>query len=215
MAAGLEGIEVEVGREAVWVRSAAPLAVLSSAVVGADLAATRHIVNMHVERGYSGEDAAGDLQAFARRLGIAESFVGLMTAAWTQLAATITEVADGVTVTVVATVGLGSPVAAGVSAPSAWQPSTINVIALLDARLPRSAAVNGVITATEAKVGALADAGVVTAEGLPATGTVTDAVVVAWTDRGPILPYLGPGAPGGWLLGRAVRRAVAEGVARA
>ena len=67
------------------------------------------------------------------------------------------------------------------------------------------------ITVTEAKVGALADAGIVTAEGAPATGTVTDAVVLAWTGRGPRLPYLGPGTVAGWCLARAVRRAVREG----
>ena len=73
---------------------------------------------------------------------------------------------------------------------------------------------NGVITATEAKVAALAEGKVVTPEGEPATGTVTDAVVVAWTDRGPVLDYLGPVSPGGWLVARAVRRAVTEGLAR-
>ena len=71
----------------------------------------------------------------------------------------VNEEADGVRVLVVATVGLGAPVAAGVTPPVAWQPSTINVVAVLDAHLDRGAAVNGVITVTEAKVGALADAG--------------------------------------------------------
>jgi adenosylcobinamide amidohydrolase len=105
-------------------------------------------------------------------------------------------------------------VAAGVTLPVAWQPSTINVIAVLDASLDRTTAVNGVITVTEAKVGALADASTATAEGVPATGTVTDAVVVAWTGRGPRVPYLGPGTVAGWCLARAVRRAVAQGIAR-
>jgi adenosylcobinamide amidohydrolase len=94
----------------------------------------------------------------------------------------------------------------------AWQPSTINVVAVIDVDLGRGAAVNGVITVTEAKVGALADAGIMTAEGVPATGTVTDAVVLAWTARGPCLPYLGPGTVAGWCLARAVRRAVLQGI---
>ena len=73
---------------------------------------------------------------------------------------------------------------------------------------------NGVITATEAKVGALVEAGVLTAEGVQATGTVTDAVVIAWTGRGPRVPYLGPGAVAGWCLARAARRAVLDGIPR-
>jgi adenosylcobinamide hydrolase len=207
----IAGVEVDVGPDAVWVRSATPLRTLASAVVGGDLDAARHVVNMHVPRGYASGDPAGDLRAFARRLGIAEPFVGLMTAAFTGQARVVNEEADGVRVLVVATVGLGAPVAAGITPPVAWQPSTINVVAVLDAHLDRGAAVNGVITVTEAKVGALADAGIVAAEGAPATGTVTDAVVLAWTGRGPRLPYLGPGTVAGWCLARAVRRAVREG----
>jgi adenosylcobinamide amidohydrolase len=208
----IAGVEIDVGPAAVWVRSASPLRTLASAVVGGDLDAARHVVNMHVPRGYASDEPAGDLRVFARGLGIVEPFVGLMTAAFTHEARIASEEADGVRVLAVATVGLGAPAAAGVTAPVAWQPSTINVVAVLDAELDRGAAVNGVITVTEAKVGALADAGIVTAEGVPATGTVTDAVVLAWTGRGPRLPYLGPGTVAGWSLARAVRRAVLEGI---
>ena len=95
-----------------------------------------------------------------------------------------------------------------------WLPSTIYLVSVLVARLERCGAVNGVITATEAKVGALTEAGIVTAEGAPATGTVTDAVVLAWTGRGPRVPYLGPGTVAGWCLARAVRQAVLLGIPR-
>lgn len=210
----ISGVEIETGRDAVWVRSVEPLRVLSSAVVGADLAETCHILNMHVPKGYRCGDPAEDLRAFARKLGIAEPFVGLMTAALTHEAAPVTEGADGIVVTAVATVGLGTPVAAGLSPRAPWRPSTINTIVLVDAQLEPGSAVNAVITATEAKVGALSDAGIVTPDGMPATGTVTDAVVVAWTGRGPRLAYLGPATPGGWLVARAVRRAVTEGIKR-
>jgi adenosylcobinamide amidohydrolase len=155
------------------------------------------------------------LRAYAGRIGIAEPFVGLMTAARTEDAATATEADGEVLVTAVVTVGLGRPVAAGATSPRAWHPSTINTIVLVDGRLGPAAAVTGVITATEAKVAALAEGKVVTPDGEPATGTVTDVVVVAWTDRGPLLEYLGPVSPGGWLVARAVRRAVAEGLTRA
>lgn len=209
---GIRGIEVETDREAVWVRSERRLRVLSSALVGGDLEVARHILNMHVEDGYRAEMPAADLIAFARRLGIAEPFVGLLTAARTHEAAVVTEGLDGTTVTAVVTVGLGTPVSTGRSPQAPWRPSTINTIVLVDGTLERPAAVNAVITATEAKVAALAEAGVLTAEGLPATGTATDAVVVAWTGQGPTLAYLGPASLGGWLVGRAVRRAVAQGL---
>ena len=210
----IEDVEIDVGPDAVWVRSAAPLRVLASAVVGGDLDVTRHVVNMHVRRGYDSADPGGDLRAFARGLGIAEPFVGLMTAAFTHEACSVWEEAEGVRVGAVATVGLGVPVAAGVTPPVAWQPSTINVVVLLDAELERATAVNGIITATEAKVGALADAGILTAEGAPATGTVTDSVALVWTGRGRRVPYLGPGTVAGWCLARTVRQAILQGIPR-
>ncbi len=210
----IEGVEVAVGRDAVWVRSRMPLRVLASSVVGGDLDVTRHVVNMHVHRGYHSPDPGADLRAFAGRLGIVEPFVGLMTAAWTDEARVAWEEADGVRVGAVATVGLGVTESAGLTAPAVWQPSTINVVVLIDATLERAAAVNGVITATEAKIGALIEAGIRTAEGDAATGTVTDAVVVAWTGRGPRVPYLGPATVAGWSLARAVRQAVRGGLPR-
>ena len=77
----IEGVEIDVGRDAVWLRSAAPLRVLASAVVGGALDVTRHVVNMHVRGGYDSADPGADLRTFARSLGITEPFVGLMTAA--------------------------------------------------------------------------------------------------------------------------------------
>jgi adenosylcobinamide amidohydrolase len=206
------GVEIDARPDAVWVRSRTPLRILASAVVGGDLDVAHHVVNMHVPRGYDGVDPQGDLYAFARRVGIGGPFVGLMTAAWTHEARIVWEEADGVRVGAVATVGLTTPVAAGVTPPGRWRPSTINVLVVLDAALERAAAVNGVITVTEAKVGALAAARIATAEGEPATGTATDAVVIAWTGRGRAVPYLGPGTGAGWAIGRAVRRAVGQGI---
>ena len=208
----IAGVELAARPDAVWVRSATPLRVLASAVAGGELDTTRHIVNMHVPNGYSAADPAQDLRAFARRSGIAEPFVGLMTAARTDEAQIVWEQADGVHVAATVTVGLSVPVAAGITPPVVWQPSTINGIVVLDASFDRAVAVTGVITITEAKVGALVEAGVTTAEGVPATGTVTDSAVIAWTGRGPRLPYLGPGTPVGRCVAWAVRQAVGRGI---
>jgi adenosylcobinamide amidohydrolase len=55
---------------------------------------------------------------------------------------------------------------------------------------------------------ALAAWDVRTPQGEPATGTSTDAVVVACTGRGEQLRYAGPATPAGWLAARAVRTAM-------
>jgi len=45
-----------------------------------------------------------------------------------------------------------------------------------------------------------------------ATGTTTDAIVIACTGRGRLLPYAGAATDLGFLVGRTVYRAVAQGI---
>jgi adenosylcobinamide hydrolase len=117
-------------------------------------------------------------------------------------------------VEVVATVGVGWPTyaAAPDGAGGTWSPGTINLVVYVPAHLSEAALVNGVITATEAKSQALAEAGV------PGTGTASDAICVAC----PALPaagaaaepYGGPRSRWGAPLARAVHAAVAAGLHR-
>jgi iron complex transport system ATP-binding protein len=193
---------------AIQIASDAPLVVLSSAVVGGGLLRARQIVNMHVPRGYDGRAPADDLAALAVGLGIAEPFVGLMTAVYLDRAQLLVERVGGMIVVGVVTVGLGNTVAAGRSAVADTHPGTINAILIADARLSPAARVNAVISATEAKALALGEAGVLTPEGLPASGTSTDAVVIASTERGELAEYAGPIAPLGAAVARVLRRAV-------
>jgi adenosylcobinamide hydrolase len=200
------------------VRSDVPLAIMSSAVVGGDLAVTRHILNLHVPKDYTDGDHAARLRAAAAALGITEPCVGLLTAAWLDWAEVVSETAEEVQAVVVATIGISHPTAAGVTpaAPPYRQPrpaGTINLILVVDARLSLPARVNLVITATEAKALALMEAGVRAPHGGPASGTGTDAIVVASTERGPLCEYAGPVAPVGALVGRLVRRAMQAAIA--
>jgi adenosylcobinamide amidohydrolase len=73
--------------------------------------------------------------------------------------------------------------------------------------------VNAVMTATEVKAQVLLERDVRTPDGYAATGTSTDAVVVACTERGEVLPYAGPMTTVGWLIGRGVRSALAAALA--
>ena len=213
----LPGITVTFGPRAVRVSSEAPLAVLSSAVVGGGLDELREILNVHVDDKYDGERPEEDLAAVAAELGIRERFVGLMTAAYTEYARCAVESLDEVTVAAVVSIGLSNTSCAGVTPPiaagpaggaAAPGPGTINVILLVDAALTSAAMVNAVITATEAKAMTLAEWDVRTPDGDPASGTSTDTVVVACTGRGEELRYAGPATPVGWLAARAVRAAM-------
>ncbi len=210
----IDGVEVTVDREAVVVTSATPLSVVSSAAVGGGFGRAQTIVNLHVPKNYACGDAAADVARFCRARGLPEPSVGLLTSAWTEKAALVTETANGVTALAVVTVGLGNPVEAGRSPVAAWQPSTINTIVLLDANPDPAAMVNAVITATECKTLALVAAGIRAPEGTLASGTSTDAVVVAATGRGPRHRFGGPVSDLGWVVARAVRSALDDGIHR-
>lgn len=204
----IEGLRWRCNARALHIWSATPLLALSSAVVGGGLAQARHIVNMHVPRGYDGRSPAGDLAALATTLGIDEPFIGLMTAVLLDRAQLLAERAGEQIVLGVVTVGLGNTIAAGRSAAAEPRPGTINAILLVDGRLAPAARVNAIISATEAKTLALAEAGVRTPDGDTASGTSTDAVVVASTERGALAEYAGPIAPLGAAIARVMQRAV-------
>ncbi len=206
----IPGIAFSIDEAAVHVASQEPLTVLSSAIVGGGLRAARHIVNMHVRKDYDAPRPEDDLAASAARLGIAEPFVGMMTAARTQNARVAAETHPEVTVVAIVTVGLSNPTAAGVSPSAVGQPGTVNTILLIDAALTPAAMINAVITATEAKTLVLVEAGVRTPHGGVASGTGTDSIVIATTGRGARFEYAGPISPVGALIGRAVRRAMQE-----
>jgi len=195
---------------ALVLRSERPLQTLSSALVGGGFGQARCIVNRHVDKDYDVRSPADDLIAFAREHDIDEPFVGLMTAVFVDEAQLATTRDGDLTVAIVATAGLGNATASGLSEPASLAPGTINLIVLVDGALTPAALVNGVITATEAKTQALMAHGVQTSGGHPASGTSTDAVVIACTGRGAALPYAGPATRVGWLIGRSVRQALAK-----
>ena len=186
------GVRVEVGREAVVLTSAEPLRVLSSAVHHGGFAEARAIVNLHVDGDDACRDPAGTLEAYARRAGVPAPWIGLMTGAATEHAVAAEETAAGFHALAVVTVGLGNPVAAGASPVAIWAASTINTIVVVDGDPEPAALVNAVITVTEVKGLALREAGLVTADGHAASGTSTDAVVIAATGRGPRARFGGP-----------------------
>ncbi len=183
-----------------------PLHILSSAVVGGGFVQARVIINRHVSKYYDQPNPSVDLIDFARQQGVAEPFVGLMTAVYMRNTQVVTLQAPDLRLSLVMTAGFSNATSAGLSPSAPVSAGTINIIVLIDARLSPAAMVNAVITATEAKTRTLSDWGLQTLDGLPATGTSTDAVVVACTGRGPVLPYAGPVTPVGRLIGRAVRQ---------
>jgi len=209
----IRGLRVAIDERAVVVTAERPLHVLSSAVRRGGLAEARTIVNLHVDKHHPCDDLERPLADFIAERGLPEPCVGLLTAAGTEHAELAHVTASGFAVTAVATVGLSNRTTAGRAAAARWQPSTINTIVIVDGQPEAAALVNAVVTVTEAKALALAEAGVRSADGHPATGTSTDAVVIAATGSGPAARFGGPASEMGAAIGRAVLDALERGIA--
>jgi adenosylcobinamide hydrolase len=208
----IDGIAVRASSEAVMIVSAESLRVLSSAVHGGGFASARAVVNLHVGKDDTCVDPSAMLTAYARRAGLPEPFVGLLTGAWTELAALGEEDGAGVPALAVATVGLSNRIAAGRAPVTGWTHGTINTIVVVDADPEPAALVNAVMTVTEVKALVLQEAGVRDEAGGLATGTSTDAVVIAATGRGARRQFGGPASELGWSVAQAAGKALREGV---
>jgi len=208
----IEGLGVRIGPEAVVVVAARRLRVLSSAVHNGGFASARTVINLHVGKDDPCADPPAMLAAYARRAGVPEPYVGLLTGAWTEAATIGEEDGAGIRTLAVATVGLSNGIAAGRTAVSGWTHGTINTVVVVDADPEPSALVNAVITVTEVKTLLLHEAGVRDAAGGPVTGTSTDAVVIAATGRGARARFGGPASELGWSIARAARGALEAGI---
>ncbi|HZT65490.1 MAG TPA: adenosylcobinamide amidohydrolase [Acidimicrobiales bacterium] len=190
----------------VW-RWPQPMRSVASTPHGGGIGPRRWVVNAQVPPAYARRDPDHHLAKLGVSLGLPGRGVGMLTAA--DVRAHRTGVDDGVEV--VATVGLGQPIMAAAPEPQRAPvfAGTINVVAVLPQRLSDAALVNAVATATEAKVQALLDAGVV------ATGTATDAVCILCPEEGAPADFGGPRSRWGSRLARAVHAAVLSGAGRA
>lgn len=210
--AGADVIDVPAGSGAravcAWAFDA-PRAALSSAPVGGGSAAIDWLLNIGVPAGYDRTDLADHARDIARGLGLAGSGTAMLTAADVHRSVR----ADDGGVVVDATVGVTHPTwaadadgAHGRRVDGGWQPGTINVVVQVPVALSPAAAVNAVVTATEAKTQALFEAGV------PGTGTASDAVAVVWPPVLPVEAFAGPRSTWGARIARAVHAAVRDGV---
>ncbi|WNS40991.1 adenosylcobinamide amidohydrolase [Paenibacillus sp. MMS20-IR301] len=156
---------------------------ISSAVYGGGMGRLKRAVNQFVSRDYECSNPVRDMEAKLVEWGYPlEGCAGLMTAVPLEHAAVAEEDTGSAGIFCCVTAAAGNAARAGSqrSVLAAYRPGTINIMLAIDGWLSPSAMVNAVMTATEAKAAALADLGISDAEnGLPATGTTTDAVVLA------------------------------------
>lgn len=206
--------------------------VLSSAPQGGGLTVASYILNHQVDatpsvtgkESMSFLDPARCLRQLAARMGIRAPTVGLMTAVPMTQVVTARGTSDGLWVDCLATVGVTNAVRAGEwpleGSPGkrSGKPGTINIILVTNGSLSQAAMVGAVQVVTEAKSCVLRDHDVRSRQsGAVATGTGTDAVVVACSLRGhgPFHGYSGTHTVIGALVGRVVTDCVTRGLAKA
>ncbi len=188
---------------------------LSSAVYGGGMIRLKRAVNLFVSRDYECSDPVRDMENKLREWGypLAEA-AGLMTAVPLEHAAVSEEDTGSAGIMCCVTAAAGNAARAGVkrNVLKAYRPGTINIMLGIDGRLTPSAMVNVVMTATEAKAAALADLGITDSEnGLVATGTTTDAIVLGVSQSGRYGAehvYAGTATDLGGAIGRLVYSAV-------
>lgn len=187
------------------ITSQKPLTTLSSGVIGGGFGSHQAILNLHVDKNYRNSNPELDLIKAASEAGFQESFIGLMTAVFLDQSQVSIQKSPDCSLAAVVTAGIGNISSPGYTKPVDPEPGTINIILIFDRMLSPAAMVNAVITATEVKTDLIIKSGLTLPDGQPATGTSTDAVVIASLQLGDPIPYAGPATLPGWLIGKAIR----------
>ena len=188
--------------------SPVPLRTMSSGVTGAGAGWYTDFVNRQVPYDYQEEDHKEEMGRFLLEHGFDPiDTVGMMTAVDLKFAATGMYGADGFSVFIVITAGIGNAVDASRCRTDKKPagPGTINTWIFVNASLAEEAFIHCIVTATEAKVRALQEMDIQDRiSGTPATGTSTDSILVASVQQGRHLPYGGTATPLGEAVGQGV-----------
>lgn len=211
---------------------------LSSAVYGGGMIELDRIFNIYVDRHYRCDDPPRDIANLLSEWQEREDqCAGLLTAVRLQHTAIQEYESDEFGLLCCTTAGVSNAARAGSarivfdaagneignemmsqkhgkSPVSTYIPGTINIMLWMNGQLTDGAMVNAVQTAVEAKAAALADLGVVDSEnGLTATGTTTDAIVLAVSqaeDHKPLIHYAGTATVIGAAIGKLVYDTITE-----
>jgi iron complex transport system ATP-binding protein len=181
---------------------------LSSAVLNGGFQKVKAIVNYQVDKDFSDENPEAFLKKALRNF--PKPIVGLMTAAdITKFS--LKTIRGNLPICALVTAGISNAASAGEKINCMQNLSTINIIVLVDGCLSEACMVNLIETITEAKSMALIDLDVRSKfSGEAASGTTTDAIVVACREKGEKIKYAGTGTKLGMLAGKIVREAIKE-----
>jgi adenosylcobinamide amidohydrolase len=197
------------------VRFAAEHVVQSWAIVNGGFHRTREVAFHEVRDAELPRDVdpAALLRGRLAAAGVPDA-VGLLTSRNVERYVQAISLDESVSAHVVATVGLGNALRAGDPPGHGPRAGTINLVCRVSRPLSMAAALEAASIVVEARTLAVREAGVASRRtGLPATGTGTDCVALAWPSRGAPEAYAGKHTALGHVIGDAVLQAVRQGTA--
>lgn len=207
---------LNVADEMITLHAPISLRTMSSGVTGSGTGWHQTFVNRHVSHQYSCENHVEEMTDYLRKYGFEPTeTVGMMTAVYLEAVSYRFLQSDGFSLFVVVTAGVGNAVDASLADQhsSAPRPGTINTWIFVNGHLAEEAFIHAIVTATEAKVKALHELGVKDpVTNTLATGTSTDSMLIAATQRGTMLQYAGTITPLGKLISRGVYDCTIEAI---
>ncbi len=221
------GIKLILKENVLAVLSDKPLTTISSAFHnGGGLKKTNAILNVEVLKSCSDKYLHDNPEPYivdsAKKFGLNENFIGMVTAAAVENFSLVSKTNGELAVSVIATAAdnegntCNFAEAAGETINVQETEGTINIIVVIDGNPTESCLGGTLITVTEAKMAVLRELDIRSRfSGDEATGTVTDSVVVAKTNRGAPIAYGGPASELGQLVGYCTRKAVKEAITKA
>lgn len=188
----------------------------SSAVINAGSGWYRNFVNRRVDASYHCDNVQEEMKEYLAAEGLSEAdTVGMMTAVRTTDAVIKEYKTPLGNIVVMVTAGVGNAVDVSRAHEVEMFPSvgTINTWIVINGELAEEAFIQSVITATEAKTKAMAHEQITDARtGTLATGTSTDSVLIAATQKGAHIEYAGPITEIGKKIGQGVFECTVEAI---
>lgn len=213
-------IKLIIKKNVLAIISSDKLTVMSSAIHNGGCKNTKVIINTQVFDDYGDkklhDDPVNYIIESSKKISDFDDFVGMVTYASIDDFSLISKKEGDLGVSVVATAGCTHAESSGEEIDVQEISGTINIIVIIDGNPNSSCLASAIITATEAKTAALRDLDLRSRySGVEATGTITDALVVAKTGQGNNIEYGGPASKLGKLIAKCTRKAVKKAVIKA
>lgn len=194
-----------------------PLRTMSSGVIGSGVGWHDTFVNRHVHKNYNCSNHREEMADYLRKNGFDPSqTVGMMTAVVTEDVVSRMYEENGCSILIVVTAGVGNAVDAAKSHEQkidSQAPGTINTWVFVNGNLTEEAFIQSIMTATETKAKVLQDCRVLDPRtGTIATGTSTDSILIASTQKGRSFEFAGSITPLGSLIGKGVYQCTKEAI---